>query len=50
MKALKDALTPLAILLLAGVVVYDHISGRPSPAPEPTVNALALGKAYVPSC
>lgn len=48
MTALKDALTPLAILLLAGVVVYDHVSGRPGPAPAPTVNGLALGKAYAP--
>ena len=49
MKALKEALTPLAILLLAGVVVYDHVVTRPAVAPAPAVNGTALGKTYAPA-
>ena len=50
MKTLKDLLTPLAVLVLAGVVGFDHLAHRqaPTPPPVPTVNGQALGRAYAP--
>jgi hypothetical protein len=50
MKTLKDILTPLVVLVLAGVVLFDHLGHRPAPTPPPapTVNGRALGKAYAP--
>ena len=50
MKTLKDALTPLAILILSATILYDHFSTRnvPGPTPTPTVNGTALGKKYAP--
>jgi len=52
MQILKEYLTPLAVVLLAGVMLFDHYSPRepgPSPAPAAAVNGVALGRAYAPS-
>jgi hypothetical protein len=50
MKTLKDILTPLVVLVLAGVVLFDHLTYHraPTPPPVPTVNGQALGRAYAP--
>jgi hypothetical protein len=50
MKTIKDILTPLAVLVLAGVVAFEHLAHRqaPAPPPVPTVNGQALGRAYAP--
>jgi hypothetical protein len=50
MKTIKDILTPLAVLVLAGVVAFEHLAHRqaPTPPPVPTVNGQALGRAYAP--
>ncbi len=52
MKTIKEFLMPLALVLLAGVVLYDHIFARPVSAPHPsppaTVNGSTLGKAFAP--
>jgi hypothetical protein len=49
-KNVKDLLTPVSILILAGVLLFDHLVPRPvpTPAPVPTVNGRVLGKAYAP--
>lgn len=53
MKNLKDALTPMLLLVLVATSLYDRIAPRPapapSPAPTPAVNGAALGKAYGPA-
>jgi hypothetical protein len=49
MKTLKDLVTPVAILILAGVLLYDHFSPRDVPDPDPTVNGVALGKTFAPA-
>jgi hypothetical protein len=48
LKTLKEILTPLSVLILAGILVYDRMVPRPVPAPTPVpaVSGLALGKAY----
>jgi hypothetical protein len=45
---LKELLTPLSLLILAGAILYDHVVRRPapSPAPAPAVNGVALGRAF----
>jgi hypothetical protein len=48
MKTLKDAVTPLVMLILTATILYDHFSPRSAPAPAPTVNATALGRTYGP--
>jgi hypothetical protein len=50
MKTLKDIVTPLVVLVLAGVVIFDHLAHRQAPTPPlaPTVNGQALGRAYAP--
>jgi hypothetical protein len=50
MKTIKDILTPLAVLVLAGVVALEHLAHRqaPTPPPVPTVSGQALGRAYAP--
>ena len=48
MRVFKDYLTPVSVLLLAGVIVFDHLSPRVAPSPEPTVNGETLGRAYSP--
>jgi hypothetical protein len=50
MKTLKDILTPLVILVLAGVVLFDHLAYHraPAPPPVPTVDGQALGRVYAP--
>jgi hypothetical protein len=42
----KDFLTPAAILLMAGVMLYDHLKSPAPPAPNPAINGEALGRAY----
>jgi hypothetical protein len=46
MRFLKEYLTPLAMLVMSGVMLYDHLSPRVGPAPDPTVNGATLGRAY----
>jgi hypothetical protein len=48
MKTLKEIVTPLSVLILAGILLYDRMVPRPVavPAPVPAVSGLALGKAY----
>jgi hypothetical protein len=50
MKTFKEFLTPASILILAGVMLFDHGVGRPVPGPAnvPVVNGLVLGRAYAP--
>jgi hypothetical protein len=50
MKTVKDLLTPVSILILAGVLLFDHLVPRPvpTPPPVPAVNGQVLGKAYAP--
>jgi hypothetical protein len=48
MKMLKDALTPLVMVILTGTVLYDHFSPRQVPAPTPKVNGVHVGKMYAP--
>jgi hypothetical protein len=42
-------LTPLAVLVLAGVVIYDHFDAGATPAPQATVNGKALGRSFAPT-
>ena len=46
---IQNVLTPLAVLLLAGVVAYDHIEGRNPSGPHPIVNGKALGRSFAPT-
>jgi hypothetical protein len=48
MRFLKEIFTPLAVLLLTGVLLYDHFSPRVLPVPDHAVNGAALGRAYSP--
>jgi hypothetical protein len=50
MKTLKELLSPLSFLLLAGVVVFDHLAPNraPAPPPVPVVDGRVLGKTYAP--
>jgi hypothetical protein len=50
MKTLKEILTPVAILILAAVVLFDRLVPPhvPAPAPVPAVDGRVLGKAYAP--
>ena len=49
LRGVKDYLTPFAVLTLAGVILYEHLTPQGGPAPSPTVNGVALGKAYAPT-
>ncbi len=49
MRLLKDFLTPITVLILAGVVAYDRVTPRTTfQAGPPAVNGEALGQAYAP--
>ncbi len=50
MKTVKELLTPVSILTLAGVLLFDHLVPRPvpKPPPAPTINGQVLGRAYAP--
>jgi len=48
MKTLKELATPLAFLILAGVILYDRMGPHATPTPTPAVNGAALGKAFAP--
>jgi hypothetical protein len=48
MKFVKEYLTPIAMLVMSGVLLYDHFSPRPTTPVNPTVNGVALGSAYAP--
>ena len=48
MKTFKEYLTPVAILILAAVLLYDRVGPRPGPSPAPSINGAALGKTYAP--
>jgi hypothetical protein len=48
MRIFKDLLAPLAVIMLAGVLLYEHLSPRVVPAPDHAVNAVALGRTYAP--
>ena len=49
MRAFKDYGTPVSLLILSGVVLFDHVSLLAMPRPEPAINAQVLGRAYAPS-
>ena len=42
-------LTPVAVLLLAGVVIHDHFSIPGPSGPAQVVNGKALGRSFAPS-
>ena len=46
---IQGVLTPLAVLILAGIVAYDHLEGRGPAAPRPLVNGKALGRSFAPT-
>jgi hypothetical protein len=48
MRALKDYATPVSVLILASVLLYDHFALRIATPIDPTmnVNGQVLGKAY----
>jgi hypothetical protein len=50
LRTLKELLTPVMILILVGVILYDHFVPRPTPAPAPVpaVNGVALGRTFAP--
>jgi hypothetical protein len=45
---IQTVLTPLVVLMIGGVVAYDHFSPRVPPAPTEAVDGKALGRAYAP--
>lgn len=48
MRSLRDYATPLALTLLSGVLLFNRFF-PPTEAPAaPSVNAVALGRAYAP--
>ncbi len=46
---IQSILTPLALLLLAGVVVHDHFESVAPSGPRTTVNGKALGRSFAPT-
>jgi hypothetical protein len=54
MKTFKDILTPVSIVILCGVVLFDHMVPHkvtapvPAHVPAPAVDGLAVGRAYAP--
>ena len=46
---IQSVLTPLAVVVLAGVVAYDHLAPRGPAVPQSIVNGKALGRAFAPS-
>ncbi len=44
----KDWLTPLALVVMSGVMLHDHLSPQVVPAPAPAVNGVTLGRTYAP--
>ena len=49
MRALRDYATPVSVLILAGVMLFDHFTQPTIPAPAPTLDGQSLGKAYAPA-
>jgi hypothetical protein len=51
MQALKKFLTPVSILILSGVALFDHLGPHRASAPMPasSVDGVVLGKAYAPA-
>ena len=47
-RLIREMLTPVSLIVMAGVVLYDHSLPRTRPAREPTVDGVALGRAYAP--
>lgn len=48
-QVFQSIVTPLALLVLAGVVAHDHFRGDEPSAPQVSVNGKALGRAYAAS-
>ena len=48
MRFVKEYGTPVAMLVMSGVLLFDHFAPRPTTPVEPTVNGVALGRAYAP--
>ena len=46
---IQTILTPLAVLLLAGVVVHDRFEAGGPSGPRPIVNGKALGRSFAPT-
>ena len=49
MRAIKDYATPISVLIMAGVMLYDHLAPTnvtPVVPVDPTVNGQTLGKEY----
>ena len=44
----QSILTPLAVLLMAGVLVHDHLQGVGPNVPSVVVNGRGLGRSYAP--
>jgi hypothetical protein len=45
---IQTVLTPLVVLMIGGVVAYDHLPPRSSTAAPAAVDGKALGRAYAP--
>jgi hypothetical protein len=48
MTKIKDYLTPASVLVLAGVLLFNHVTTQPTPSPSPAVNGVALGRSFAP--
>lgn len=46
---LQNFFTPALVLILAGVVAYDHLTPRQPSAPASTVDGKSLGRAFATS-
>jgi hypothetical protein len=46
---IQSTLTPVAVLLIAGVLVHDHFQPGGPPGPVAIVDGRALGRSYAPS-
>ncbi len=46
---IQGVLTPLAVLVIAGVVAYDHFVPPVPATPQSIVNGKALGRSFAPS-
>jgi len=45
----RDFLTPVVVLLMGGVVAYDHFTLRGPATPTPLVEGKSLGRAFAPA-
>jgi len=45
----RDFLTPVIVLLMGGVIAYDHFAARGPSAPTPLVDGRALGRSFAPA-